>query len=279
MNITKAIQKEKKMPLDIKAKLSEIDEAYKSSSASTTMNALLVGPIRSGKTVALATAPKPNAIDTFDTGGVKSIRPQIDEGGIHPTPYEEDDPKNPFAFRDWLKEFNYRYKEGFFDYIASYCIDSFTYFFNAALFYEKALAEAAGMKRHRSLPALDDYRLVNLQVVSIIQKIMSLPCNFFLTAHVAKEKDVVTGKYVSSIVASPKIQETLPAMFDEVYIMQVDPKQPVDKRYRFLTDNDGIYECGSRLATVEGRLDKHEPANLRHILKKVGLPYEDREIV
>lgn len=266
------------MPLDIKAKLSEIDAAYKNSSSATTMNALIVGPIRSGKTVALSTAPRPIAIDTFDTGGVKSISPQIAEGGIYPTPYEEDDPKSPFAFRDWLKEFNYRHKEGFFDYIASYCIDSFTYFFNAALFYEKGLAEAAGMKRHRSLPALDDYRLVNLQVVSIIQKIMSLPCNFFLTAHVSKEKDDMSGKYISSIVASPKIQETLPAMFDEVYIMLVDPKQPVENRYKFLTDNDGMYECGSRLATVQGKLDKHEPANLRAILKKVGLPFEDREI-
>lgn len=267
------------MPLDIKAKLSEIDATYKSSGAGTTMNGLIVGPIRSGKTVVLSTAPRPIAIDSFDPGGTKSIGPQIKAGGIYPTLYEEDDPKNPFAFGDWLKEFNYRYKEGFFDYISSYEIDSFTYFFQAALFYEKAQAEAVGMKRHRSLPALDDYRLVNLNVISLIQKIMSLPCNFFLTAHVAKEKDDITGKYVSSIVASPKVQETLPATFDEVYIMMVDPKKQPSERYTFLTDNDGMYECGSRLATVEHKLDKYEPANIRHILKKVGLPYEDREIV
>jgi len=266
------------MPLDIKAKFADIDSAYKSSGSSTTMNGLIVGPIRSGKTVVLSTAPKPIAIDSFDPGGTKSIRPQIETGGIYPTLYEEDDPKNPFAFYQWLLEFNKRYDEGFFDYINTYCIDSFTYFFQGALFYEKGLAEAAGMKRHRGLPALDDYRLVNLNVISIIQRIMSLPCNFFLTAHVAKEKDDMTGKYVSSIVASPKVQETLPATFDEVYIMQVDPKQPVANRYKFLTENDGMYECGSRLATVEGKLDKYEPANLRAILKKVGLPFEDKEI-
>ncbi len=266
------------MNLDIKKKLSDIDNTYKNSGVFTTMNGLIIGPIRSGKTVVLSTAPKPIAIDSFDPGGTKSIGPQIAEGGIYPTLYEEDDPKNPFAFNRWMIEFNNRVKEGFFDYIRTYCIDSFTYFFNTALFYEKSLAEAAGMKRHRSLPALDDYRLVNLNLISFIQRIMSLPCNFFLTAHVSKEKDDMTGKFVSSIVASPKMQETLPATFDEVYIMQVDDKKPLKDRYKFLTDNDGMYECGSRFATTEGKLDKYEPANIRHILKKVGLPYEDREI-
>ena len=160
------------MSLDIKKKLSEIDATYKSSGASTTMNGLIIGPIRSGKTVALATAPRPIVIDSFDPGGTKSIQPQIKEGGIYPTLYEEDDPKNPFIFHQWLMEFNERYEEGFFDHIATYCIDSFTYFFQAALFYEKAQAEAVGMKRHRSLPALDDYRLVNLNVISVIQMII-----------------------------------------------------------------------------------------------------------
>ncbi len=267
------------MSLDIKKKLSEIDATYKSSGAFTTMSGLIIGGKKSGKTIVLSTAPKPIAIDSFDPGGTKSILPQIKEGGIYPTLYEEDDPMRPYAFSHWFIEFNKRHKEGFFDHIATYCLDSFTYFLQAALFYEKKMAEDAGIKRYRGLPALDDYRLVNLNLISIIQRIMTLPCNFFLTAHIAKDKDDISGKFISSIVGSPKTAETLPATFDEVYVMSVDPKQtkPED-RYRFLTENDGIYECGSRLATVEGKLNKYEPANLRHILQKVGLPYEDREV-
>ncbi len=262
----------------IKAKLADINNLYQDSAAATYMSAMILGGVGMGKTVSLTTLPKPLAIDCFDPHGMRSISDEIKVGDIYPTLYDVDDKDQPYAFNNWLTEFNERVKNGFFDYIESYAIDSLTYWLNAALMFEKHEAEKAGIKRYRGLPALDDYRLTTMQLVQVIQKIMTLPCNFVLTAHVTKEKDEMTGKYISSIVANPYSQKMIPAAFDEVYLMQVDPKLPMKDRYKFLTDIDGMYECRSRLAGVKHLLATHEPANFKHILKKVNLPYEDKII-
>ena len=268
----------KRQVVNIATKLEDINTMYLNSAASNTISVMLLGGMGTGKTVALATAPKPLAIDVFDPGGMKSILPQIKEGGIYPTLYDVDEKDKPFAFSNWLNEFNSRVKEGFFDYIATYAIDSFTYWLSAALMYEKHEAEKAGIKRYRGLPALDDYRLTTMQLVQVIQKIMTLPCNFILTAHITKDKDELTGKYISTLVANPMSQKIIPAAFDEVYIMQVDMKLSPDRQYMFRTETDGMYECRSRLATKQHLLDKLESADFKHILKKVGLPFDDKII-
>lgn len=265
--------------INISSQLADISSIYKDSASASTISAMILGGVGMGKTCALATAPKPHVIACFDPGGMKSINPEIAEGGIYPILYDVDDKDKPFAFKNWMDTFNKQVVDGFFNEIASYSIDSFTYWLNAALMFEKGEAEIAGIKRYRGLPALDDYRLCTLQLVQMLQKIMTLPCNFFLTAHVMKDKDELTGKYISSIVANPYSQKLVPAAFDEVYLMCVESKKPMNERYKFLTDIDGMYECRSRLATKMHLLDKYEPANIRHILKKVNYPYADKQVV
>lgn len=262
--------------IKISSQLADISSVYKNSSAASTISAMILGGVGMGKTCALATAPKPHVIACFDPGGMKSINPEIDAGGIYPILYDVDDKDKPFAFANWMDTFNQQVKDGFFNEIATYSIDSLTYWLNAALMFEKHEAEKEQIKRYRGLPALDDYRLCTMQLVQLLQKIMTLPCNFFLTAHVTKEKDEITGKFISSIVANPYSQKLIPAAFDEVYLMQVDMKLPMESRYKFLTEIDGMYECRSRLSTKKHLLDKYEPADIKHILRKVNMPYEDK---
>ena len=122
------------MPYDFKKELQRVQNYYAQDELQKRFSALITGESGSGKTYLLRTARKPVFIDSFDPGGSKGLRKWISRGEIVvDTRWERDDPLHPTAFDRWEREFNQRYRNGFFDNFGTYCLDSATTWADAAM--------------------------------------------------------------------------------------------------------------------------------------------------
>ena len=263
--------------LDIKKSLEEIRATYDTSRAVDTLNAMVLGPIGSGKTMLLTTCPRPIVIDCFDPGGMKSIRGDIEKGGIYPTLYEADDRRKPYAYTNWEGTLRQRVKEGFFDHIGTYCIDSFTSWvpcLMSQIVYRQSLKPKK--ERDEFLPAIQDYLIGLMTIRDVIKYIANLPCHFIMTGHMAKEKDELKGTVFDIFKASPSLQIEVPLLFDEVYITHIDASGVMNK-YEMYTGKRGTNEAKTRIGG-KGLFKLSEPQDIKNLLKKAGLPYEDKEV-
>jgi len=254
-------------------------------------NALISGKYGSGKTYLIGTAPKPIFIDCFDPGGMITLERGIEAGDIYAdTRWEDEDPMDPSVYLEWAKEFNRRGKSGFFNEIATYAIDSLTTWQKAILNHVMHKAGMAGEEPSWGSPHDQTWGPQKRHIRNNIRKILKLPCNVIMTAHLMpKYKEVGTGKNKQRILVGHDINTTgalrdeLPSQFAEVYVMQTKKVQPSDScpsgiAYNILTQSTGLYDARSRLA-ANGNILAAEAPDLKGILRKAGYPTEDRVAV
>lgn len=268
--------------IDIKKHFDDIRDMYASSASRNTINALIFGDYGTGKTWGLRYARGPVLIHSFDPGGAKNLRDAVEEGKVLvDSRFEEEDPSSPSAFREWEKEFRRLEKEGIFNHIGTYVIDSLTTF-GDALMNEilKANGRAPSSRgvnlNHRrgqtvAIPELRDYQI---QMVTLAQELgicCSLPCDFIATAHLDYDKDEHTGKVLALPMLTGKLKQRVPALFDEVYIAQSVSKASGNNEFRYLTTTDGMFRGRTRLPKIE----KYEDQNISKMLKKAGYSWEE----
>lgn len=266
------------MPLDIKAELSKIHELYASDMTQRSFNALLVGKAGTGKSFCLQTCRKPVLIHSFDPGGTKSLGSLIADpknGIFADTRFEYESDKNPKAFKLWDAEMDRLVREKFFDNIGTYVLDSYTTWSYAILAHIKRTETGKLFTRaHVDVPCQADYQLAQVRTREMCMKCSALPCDFILTAHIASEKDEVTGGIVNTINAAPKLRELLPSLFDEIYVCRTQASS-TGVKYEFQTVNDNIYVARSRLCE-NGKIAAREPQDFKALLKKAGLSAADK---
>ena len=120
-------EKEDKSFLNAKLMAKELAEKYKTDVRQQTFNLLLLGEMGSGKTFLARTARKPIHIDSFDPGGSKGLEDLIKKGDIIvDSRYESEKPMEPFAFTEWKAVMTSRVREGYFNHIGTYLLDSST---------------------------------------------------------------------------------------------------------------------------------------------------------
>lgn len=251
--------------------LEKLRTMYQESSTSEKFNAMITGEVGSGKTTILATARRPILIDSFDPGGARSIRDAVREGYvIVDNRYEEEDAHKPVAFERWETEFRRRMKEGFFDGLGTYCIDSATTWAEAIL--NKILAKNG---RPGGIPTLPDWQFQINAIRDLSKTFTSLPCDCILTAHIYTNTDPKTGRSSSQIGLSGQLRGKLPALFDELYVM-VPQETSKGVAYKVLTRNDGFYKARTRLGS-NGRFETYEEPNIKRLLAKAGLSTDDKD--
>lgn len=263
--------------------LNEIDKVkkyYAQDPLQKRFTALICGDIGAGKTYLLRTARKPVHIDSFDKGGTKSIRDEIERGDIvADTSFEVEDPFNPSAFANWMKQVELRLQIGYFDHFGTYCIDSSTKFMDAAMNYVMGGAGHAGETPRRNW----DYVPTKTAMVNYINKLMNLPCDFILTGHFRENEEILhvdpkTGiekkKTEYRFLTIGQAAVTIPLMFDEIYVLQTTESSGGLKR-ELLIEAQGKYQARSRLKST-GKLNATEPADIKALLKKIGLRWEDK---
>lgn len=259
------------MPIDIKKEFAAIREMYSSQAQQKTFNALVYGDFGTGKTQLIKTCRLPVHIDSFDPGGTKTVRDEIEKGMIlADTRYEIEAPMKPTAFALWDKEYARRKRDGYFEHLGTYVIDSATTWASAAM---NVILQKSG--RLGGPPFQQDYLPAMSMVENAIKDMVTLPCDVILTAHLDVDKDEATGRMFVGPLFVGKLKQRIPLLFDELYCSQVK-KSAAGETYGLLTRSDGIFKARTRLGKG-GIFEAFEKPDIKALLQKAGYPTEDKE--
>jgi len=267
------------MPYDAQAELKKVRDYYANDSLQKRFSALVTGESGAGKTFLLSTARFPIHIDSFDAGGTKSLRKWIERGDIiADTQWEREDPYDPKVFGEWMRTVDIRLQTGYFNMFGTYALDSASSWGDAVMNYQLGKAQKAGEapKWNR------DYTPQKTFMINYIKKLMNLPCDFVLTGHlktmeetIGQTKDGTDIKRVYyRFFTTGQAMVTIPMQFDELYVIQgTETSSGIERK--LLIDSQGKYVARSRLKG-DGQLSDKEEANIKKLLKKIGLPTDDK---
>lgn len=254
-------------------------EKYKSNYAETSQNKkanfIIAGRPGCGKTRLIGTAPGPILIDSFDPGGTKTLKEEIEKGRVFVDTsfeYVVNDPSvigGRQTFTNWQQSFNMRAREGFFNNLGTYAIDSGT------RWVESIIDFIAGKeKRKHGELQLQDYKTLQIMVKDFLTVLTNLPCNFIFTMHLDVGQDAVTGKTLTKLMTPGKSSTTIPSLFDEYYVMEVEEKSNGLNRM-LITEIDGRVDARTRIGA--NIFSAKEQPHIANLLKKAGYSYEDKQ--
>lgn len=199
-------------------KLSELD-------SSKNLKVLAYGNSGSGKTVFACGFPGPIYVFDFD-GKISSAAnfykgtPQLDliEYDAY-TPKVGEPTDRPFVrYNTKLVELEKLAKEGKFPY-ATVVLDSLTLYADQML--KEIVIQNPGLKRQESptvkLTCLQDYMILSSHFKNMLVRLLQLPCNVVVSAHIQTNKDDLTGEIHREPLLPGKLPAFLPVMFEEVY--------------------------------------------------------------
>jgi len=259
--------------LKVQKEVQELQQMYASDPKTESFNALVLGESGAGKSFLLRTARKPVHVDIFDPGGATNLIDLVKRGEIVVDDrWSKEDPLSPRAFRDWEVEMKRRIKEGYFDYFATYALDSSTTWSDAIM---NQILKTEGLAGQPPRWA-HDYVPQKVKIQNWIKIMLQIPCDFILTGHLEASKDEVSGRVSYRFMTTGKASVTIPLLFDEIYVM--DPKSTSSgTEYRVLTQSTGMHIARSRLAR-EGLLKQYEEPNIKKILAKCGFGTKDKQL-
>jgi len=286
------------MPYDPQAELKRVIDYYNSDPLQERFSALVTGESGSGKTYLARTCRLPIHIDSFDPGGSKSL--QADPGWpkddprritslrtkdnpqgqiVADTRWENEDPYAPSAYEQWEKDTDIRFEIGYYNIFGTYMLDSLSTFADAVMNSVLNTAGIAGKQprfRH-------DYTPQKVALINRIKKFMTLQCDFIVTGHLDRFEEP-TGrrdKYGDEIRdvkfrlrVTGNAVVTVPMQFDELYIVKNDERNG-EISGEIITYAQDKYLARSRLRG-EGKLDTREEADIKKLLQKIGLDWEDK---
>lgn len=251
--------------IDAKIELEKLQQMYKDAVSTSRFNAIIYGPIGSGKTQLLRTCRPPVFVDSFDPGGTKTNKDWIDQGKMYvDIRWEDEDPKTPTVFSAWDGVYHQRKRDGFFAQLGTYAIDSGTTFAGTIM---NTILKKAG--RPGSFPFQQDYGPAMGILESVIKDFTTLPCDCILLCHEDIDKDDVSGKMFISPLFWGKLKGRLPLLFDEIYHTETKETSSGQVNYSLLTRATGLTKARTRLGR-DGRFDMYEPQDISALLKKAG---------
>ena len=265
MNPSDDAQKKKAME-----EFKRLRASYEEQSDKKNFSALVLGESGSGKSFLARTARGPVHVDSFDPGTGRGLRDCVTSGHIIiDSSFEDEDPMKPTQFALWEKTMERRIKEGYFNFIGTYVLDSSTTWSSAIM---NEILRRAGIPGQNPR-FTHDYGPQKATINNWLRRLLTLPCDFILTGHLELVKDEVSGKVSWRYMTAGKGSVTIPLLFDEIWVMEPkDSSKGVE--YRILTQSAGGHLARSRMAQ-DGLLSKHEPADIKAALKKAGRNYAD----
>ncbi len=275
---------EQQAPKTPQSEFLRIRDQYKQSSEKSGFNALIYGDFGTGKTFLLSTCPKPVLVHSFDPGGPLTLRKWVESGEVMVEEFLPDVEGKVDAYVKWEKRFNQLRKDGFFDHIGTYCIDSLTTMSEAlmAAIMARGFSKKEGPRKpyHEDIPTyvpqIQDYMIQQFTLRDLLMVCCGLPCNFIATGHIDRAQDEVSGKIIATPMISGKYAQKIPLLFDEVYVTDVKESSR-GLEYRLLTESTGMYRARSRLA-ASYNLKKYEEPVIKDILKKCNYAHEDKPL-
>jgi len=252
----------------------ELQRIYASDNRGETFRGIIAGKQGSGKTTLALTCPAPVHIDSFDPGGTLVLKEAIEAGTIlADVRFEGEDPDDPKMFKTYIASLDRRLRAGYFDHIGTYILDSLTTFGAAAL--NTVIKERVNKGKHTSyVPQKDDWFPQMTYLSRCIRKIAALPCHVLLLAHEKPIKDKEGNLLGYELLVTGNLQQLIPILFSELYILETK-ETPEGVKRALMTMSSGMHTAKSRLGRG-GRFDKYEQPDIKHLLKKAGLPALDK---
>lgn len=256
---------------EISNKFKEVKEFYKGTSTTDTFNGLFYGDSGVGKTTLLVTCRRPILIHSFDPGGTKSIIDYAEEPWLAiDNRFEAEDPTDPWVYEEWLREMQDMERNGIFSMLGTYVIDSATTWAQAIMNHQLKAKGRAG-----AFPFQEDYGPQMARIESHLKSIAGFACDCIITAHEDINKDERTGRMYIGPLLTGKLKTRVPLLFDELYGVVTNEGSDGEVVYELLTQNDGLRKCRTRIGR-RGLFDKYEKPDVKYLLKKAGLNWEDK---
>ena len=241
------------------SKLSELD-------ISNMIKLILMGKSGTGKTIFLCDFPTPTYVFDFDrkissainyyVGDPRLSKIEVDREGILSGP-----DSITFAYNK-LYEFEQLAKSGDFPF-KTIALDSLTTFFDA--FMEKIILDNPGANRvDAKVPSLQDYGRATTHFKNFITRLKYLPANIIITAHIKTDKDELTGEILHGTAITPKLQQWLPVVFNEVYRSYTE--QPIGKAVEYFaqTQSNHKFECRTEIKGLPAKI----PLKYKELIKQ-----------
>ena len=265
-------------PDDFKKNLAQIRSAYSEASKFSNFTALVAGESKAGKTSLLKTCRLPILVDLFDPRGELVLKKEIDEGKVFVRLYTDELSKKPEQYKAWEAQWQKDLQTGFLNNFGTYCIDSATTWIQAACneIIVRASKAAVGKGKAHAPDQLEiqDYTTLYNLVRDVVKMSSAQQCDFLMTAHLLLDKDETTGEILYDLNVFKTLKTELPLLFSEFYCM-VKKAGSGDPSYKLLTNSQGRYRAGSRLASL-GKIEREENPNIKAILEKAGLSTQDK---
>lgn len=258
------------MALDLTKEAQRIMDFYDSDPRVETFNAVIYGGLGVGKSFLLRSCRHPVLVHSFDPGGQKTNRDVIKPGWFMvDTRFEVEDPKNPKVLKLWDDEYFRLKRSGLFDHLGTFVLDSGTTWAQCAMYFVLQKAGRSGTQ-----PFQQDWLPQMTIMENAIRDMLNIPCDFVFIGHEDSRKDEATGRMFISLDITGKLKTRIPLMFDEIYHAQTKETSKGVER-QLLTQATGLFTARSRLSKG-GAIDQYEEPNIKNILKKAGLPSEDK---
>lgn len=265
-----AEQPEKKVRTATQKELDAIRTTQNAFPATTSF--LLMGETGMGKTYALGTAPAPIFIDSFDQRGPETLRKLMGSGRVvADRRWEYDDPKNPSVVDKWEQTFFNRYRNGFFNNIGTYCIDSASGLLRSIMYRGLKKEGRAG-----GVPQQNDWLPQMTVFENIMNVVTALPCHVVVTFHLDMKEDAATGQLIFRPMITGKLAVRIPLMFSEIYVA-IASTTSKGTEYSFLTQSTGRYMARTRMGQ-DGLFAQREVPNIQELLKRADRAWEDKEL-
>lgn len=243
-------------------------------STQETFNILLYGGYGTGKSSTLATARLPIYIFSFDPGGTKlKVLQDLKAKGyaILDTEYEDEDAKNPKAFRAFDSTFQEMKKANAFKLFGTVAIDSLTLFVDAAMNF---ILQKEGRKGQT--PQIQDYYVLQNLLGQVFREFCNLPCDFILTGHITTDKDDVTGRMITSLLVPGKNAQRIPVLFDEVILTEMSQDAKKNTIYQVRLVGDQKYRTSTRQFSGDS-FSPYEDPDIMALRAKAGKKVEHLE--
>jgi hypothetical protein len=227
-------------------KLSEVN-------SNGTVKLLIYGESGSGKTVAATSFPTPLLVYDFDgkinsaarTHSVERTRGievcDCQHGGRNQSKFQD--------FDRYLTELERMYRsltgnpEG--AQFKTVVVDSITQFCEALMTH--IITKFPARRVNNLLPNQQDYHQFSVEFKDYVMRLLSLPINVVMTAHIEESKDENTGEIEHKpFVKGQKLAPWLPAVFEEVYHQFVKVENGKSS-YVWRTQSDAKFNCRSQL--------------------------------
>lgn len=197
--------------------------------------------------------------------------------------YEVDSPNRPTAYLQFNERFAKLQRAKVFNEVGTMALDSTTTF-------SQSLLWQILKKEDRQLPGMtekSDFAKVAMRppdwgtflsvFIMWTRGICTLPCHTVILGHLGREVDSVTQRQIKTILVAGQSKDQMAILTPEFYVLETSRTGGGEVTRKLLTQHFGDYRATTRIGRKEqGNFAAEEVADIRALLKKAKLNYEDK---